>query len=317
MRCERLPTVMLRISLQNRLIDREKRFRSIFPTATSVRHRLLRPLQHRSPMANVRKFSTLDFRPKRKFSIRRRGRNDFYVVNFFDSDVRLSRQTQIFRFCVDDDQNGIRVVASNELVDRNVVAMQFRSGVVPPNDAFARYNRSSKNAEDSSWVLPFTLRNIVYMFSKYSWSRNQTSFSFSSSSNGTKTFLRQWAEAKERKTHGRSCWKCPKFDFSTSLKEGRRPAANCRLCPCGWNDRRRWARPTDERRPFRFYSARRRSPAVVLLLNLHSTGRRVVTAATWARWIFFTRLDSTRLDSTRDAIVAFSFRIETNQSDRR
>ena len=88
-------------------------------------------------MVNARTFSMLDYRPTAseiEGAMDRQRRT--YIVDFFHGDVGLGRQAEIFRFGVDDNQNGVGMVLSHQFIDGDIIAMQFGTCVIPADDTF-------------------------------------------------------------------------------------------------------------------------------------------------------------------------------------
>lgn len=59
------------------------------------------------------------------------------LMNLLNGNVCFSRQAQVLWLSIDDHQNGIWAVAAKQLIDCDVVLMQFGAGVIPSHDSLA------------------------------------------------------------------------------------------------------------------------------------------------------------------------------------
>ena len=72
------------------------------------------------------------------FKINKKLEKKTYIVNLLDLNVSLSGESVVLRLCLDNDQHGVRGESLQVLVDRDVVLVQLRARVVPPNNLLLR-----------------------------------------------------------------------------------------------------------------------------------------------------------------------------------
>lgn len=54
-----------------------------------------------------------------------------YIMNFFNSMVCFCWKTHVPRFCINDDQDGIWAILTYQLINGNIILVEFGASVIP------------------------------------------------------------------------------------------------------------------------------------------------------------------------------------------